>query len=44
MLVGEAGDGVGFSLNFAYETAVSGMGFYEILKYFYDDIGVIIYE
>ena len=44
MLVGEAGDGVGFSLNFAYEMAVSGMGFYEILKYFYDDIGVIIYE
>lgn len=44
MLVGEAGNGVGFSLNFAYDMAVSGMGFYEILKYFYDDIGVIIYE
>ncbi len=44
MLVGEAGNGVGFSLNFAYEMAVSGMGFYEILKYFYGDIRVIIYE
>lgn len=44
MLVGEAGDGVGFSLNYAYELAVSGMSFYEILKYFYDDIRVIIYE
>lgn len=44
MLVGEAGDGVGFSLNYAYELAVSGMNFYEILKYFYDDIRVIIYE
>lgn len=44
MLVGEAGDGVGFSLNYAYELAVSGMSFYEILKYFYGDIRVIIYE
>lgn len=44
MLVGEAGEGLGFSLNFAYDMAVSGMGFYEILKYFYGDIRVIIYE
>ena len=44
MLVGEAGDGVGFSLNYAYELAVSGMSFFEILKYFYGDIRVIIYE
>lgn len=44
MLIGEAGEGVGFSLNYAYELAVSGMNFYEILKYFYPDIRVIIYE
>lgn len=44
ILVGEAGSGVGFSLNYAYELAVSGMNFYEILKYFFDDIRVIIYE
>lgn len=44
MLVLEVGDGVGFSLNYAYELAVEGMGFYEILKYFFDDIRVTIYE
>ena len=44
MLVGEAGAGEGFSLNYAYELAVSGMNFYELLKYFYEDIRVIIYE
>lgn len=44
MLVREAGDGIGFSLNYAYELAVSGMNFYEILRYFYDNIRVTIYE
>lgn len=44
MLVGEAGDGVGFSLNYAWELARKGAGFYEILKYFFDDIKVDIYE
>jgi len=44
MLVKEAGNGVGFSLNYAYELAVSGMNFYELLKYFYEDIRVSIYE
>lgn len=44
MLVSEAGDGVGFSLNYAYELARQGMDFYEILKYFFDDIKVNIYE
>lgn len=44
MLVGEAGDGVGFSLNYAYFLAKEGLDFYEILKYFYDGISVEIYE
>lgn len=44
MLVGEPGDGTGFSLNFAYELAVRGMDFYEILKNFFGDIKIIIYE
>ena len=44
MLVGEPGDGVGFSLNYAYELAAQGMDFYEILKYFFGDIRVNIYE
>ncbi len=44
MLVSEAGDGVGFSLNYAYELARQGMDFYEILKYFFGDIKVNIYE
>lgn len=44
MLVSEVGSGDGFSLNYAYELAVSGMDFYAILKYFYGDIKVSIYE
>ncbi len=44
MLVSEAGDQVGFSLNYAYVLAAQGMDFYEILKYFYGDIRVNIYE
>ena len=44
MLVSEAGNGVGFSLNYAYELAVQGMNFYEILKFFFDDFRVTIYE
>ncbi|MDE7031132.1 MAG: hypothetical protein K2P63_14385 [Lachnospiraceae bacterium] len=44
MLVGRAGDGAGFSLNYAYDLALGGMNFYEILMYFYDDIRVMIYE
>lgn len=44
MLVSEAGDQVGFSLNYAYVLATQGMDFYEILKYFYGDIRVNIYE
>lgn len=44
MFVGEAGGGVGFSLNYACELAKQGMDFYEILKYFFDDIKVNIYE
>lgn len=48
MFVGEAGEGVGFSLNFAYLLAKDGMDFYEILKYFYvetsTDISIEIYE
>ncbi len=44
MLVLVPGDGVGFSLNYAYELAVEGFDFYEILKYFYDDFRVTIYE
>lgn len=44
MFVGEAGDGVGFSLNYAYVLAKQGMDFYEILKYFFDDIKINLYE
>lgn len=44
MLVGEAGDGVGFSRNFAYALAIQGMDFYEILKYFFGDIKIVMYE
>ena len=44
MLVSEVGSGDGFSLNYAYELAVSGMDFYAVLKYFYGDIKVVIYE
>lgn len=44
MLVSEAGDGVGFSLNFSYELARQGMDFYDILKYFFGDIKIIVYE
>ncbi|MFG6370007.1 MAG: SpoIID/LytB domain-containing protein [Lachnospiraceae bacterium] len=44
MLVSEAGDQVGFSLNYAYVLAAQGLDFYEILKYFYGDIRVNIYE
>lgn len=44
MLVSEVGSGDGFSLNYAYELAVSGMDFYAVLKYFYGDIKVAIYE
>lgn len=44
MLVLEPGNGVGFSLNYAYELALQGMNFYEILKYFFDDFRVTIYE
>lgn len=44
MLIAEAGDGVGFSLNYAYRLAKNGMGFYKILQSFYDGISVVIYE
>lgn len=44
MLIEEAGDGIGFSLNYAYFLAKEGFDFYEILKYFYDGISVYIYE
>lgn len=44
MLIEEAGDGMGFSLNYAYFLAKEGLDFYEILKYFYDGISVEIYE
>ncbi|MDE6218842.1 MAG: hypothetical protein K2G51_00115 [Lachnospiraceae bacterium] len=44
LLVQEAGSGSGFSLNYAYELAVEGMNFYELLKHFYGDIRVMIYE
>lgn len=44
MLVSEPGDGDGFSLNYAHELAVEGYDFYEILKYFYDDFRITIYE
>lgn len=44
MLVGEAGEGDGFSLNYAYFLAKEGMDFYKILQRFYDGISVAIYE
>lgn len=44
MLVSEPGGGAGFSLNYSYELARQGMDFYGILKYFFDDIKVNIYE
>lgn len=44
MLINEAGDGVGFSLNYAYHLAEGGMDFYKILQYFYDGISAVIYE
>ena len=44
MLVGEAGDGTGISLNYAYELAAQGMDFYEILKYFFAEIKIVMYE
>lgn len=44
MLVGEPGEGDGFSLNYAYILAKEGMDFYKILQCFYDGISVAIYE
>lgn len=44
MLVGESGDGTGLSLNYAYELATQGMDFYEILKYFFAEIKIVMYE
>lgn len=44
MLVGEMGEGEGFSLNYAYFLAKDGMDFYKILQRFYDGISVAIYE
>lgn len=44
MMVGEAGDGDGFSLNYAYFLAKEGMDFYKILQRFYDGISIAIYE
>lgn len=44
LFVDEAGDGTGFSLNFAYKLAKQGMEFKEIIKYFFQDIKVTIYE
>lgn len=44
MLVEEAGEGEGFSLNYAYFLAKEGMDFYKILQRFYDGISVAIYE
>jgi len=44
MLVEQAGDGIGFSLNYAYSLAKGGMDFYKILQSFYDGISVMIYE
>lgn len=43
ILVSQAGDGTGFSLNFSYELACRGMDFYEILKYFLGSVQVKIY-
>ena len=44
LFVDEAGDGTGFSLNYAYELAKQGMNFREIIQYFFPDRKVIIYE
>ena len=44
LLVEEAGEGDGFSLNYAYFLAQDGMDFYKILQRFYDGISVAIYE
>lgn len=44
MLVREPGDGVGFSLNYAWILAQQGKDFYEILKYFFGDIKIVLYE
>ena len=44
MMTKQAGDGVGFSLNYAYYQAKKGMDFYKILQSFYDGISVVIYE
>ena len=44
LLVEEAGEGDGFSLNYAYFLAQDGMDFYKILQHFYDGISVVIYE
>jgi Sporulation protein and related proteins len=44
LLVEEAGEGDGFSLNYAYFLAQDGMDFYKILQRFYDGISVVIYE
>ena len=44
MLIAQAGDGVGFSLNYAYRLAKGGKDFYKILQFFYNGISVEIYE
>ena len=44
MLVGEMGEGNGFSLNYAYFLAKEGMDFYKILQRFYEGISIVIYE
>lgn len=44
MLTKQAGDGIGFSLNYAYDLAKEGKDFYKILQSFYDGISVTIYE
>lgn len=44
MLIAQAGDGVGFSLNYAYRMAKDGKDFYKILQFFYNGISVEIYE
>lgn len=43
ILVSQAGNGTGFSLNFSQELARRGMDFYEILKYFLGSVQVKIY-
>ena len=44
LFIDEAGDGTGFSLNYAYELAKQGMNFKEIINYFFPDRKVTIYE